>query len=160
MQQSHMPDASCPDTSRQSDRNREPATPTRDVFRRPKSQSKTVYHTETKPLSGHWGSRKGPAHHYRVFCRQQAQDAAGQDFSPHPETEASGKHKKYDWKNPWTIWCLQYNSIHKRWDSTVAMAMLPPPPTKPITLPWQCGFSGEGKKEEYAKPRTKGRGVS
>ena len=43
---------------------------------------------------------------------------------------------------------------------TVAMAMLPPPPTKPITLPWQRGFSGEGKKEEYAKPRTWGRGVS
>ena len=32
--------------------------------------------------------------------------------------------------------------------------MLPPPPTKPITLPRQRGFSGGGKKEEYAKPRT------
>ena len=29
----------------------------------------------------------------------------------------------------------------------VAMAMLPPPPIKPITLPWQRGFSGRGKKE-------------
>ena len=29
-----------------------------------------------------------------------------------------------------------YNIIHKRrWDRAVAMAMLPPPPTKPITLP-------------------------
>ena len=37
------------------------------------------------------------------------------------------------------------------------MAMLPPPPKIPITLPWQSGFSGEGKKEEYAKPRTEGR---
>ena len=36
----------------------------------------------------------------------------------------------------------------------VAMAMLPPPPTKPITLPSQRGFSEGGKKEEYAKPRT------
>ena len=36
----------------------------------------------------------------------------------------------------------------------VAMAMLPPPPTKPITLPGQRGSSGGGKKEEYAKPRT------
>ena len=45
-------------------------------------------------------------------------------------------------------------------DRAVAMAMLPPPPTKPITLPCQRGFSGGGKKEEYAKPRTKGRGVS
>ena len=36
----------------------------------------------------------------------------------------------------------------------VAMAMLPPPPTKPITLHWQHGFSRGGKKEEYAKPRT------
>ena len=40
------------------------------------------------------------------------------------------------------------------------MAMLPTPPTKPITLPWQCGFSGRGKKEEYAKPRTEVREVS
>ena len=43
----------------------------------------------------------------------------------------------------------------------VAMAMLPPPPTKPITLPWQRGFSGgEKKKVKYAKPRTEGREVS
>ena len=42
----------------------------------------------------------------------------------------------------------------------VAMTMFPPRPTKPITLPRQCGFSGGGKKEEYAKPRTLGRGVS
>ena len=40
------------------------------------------------------------------------------------------------------------------------MAMLPPPPTIPITLPWQRGFSGGGKKEENAKPRTEGREVS
>ena len=42
----------------------------------------------------------------------------------------------------------------------VEMAMLPPPPTKPITLPWQRGFSGGGKKEEYAKPHIEGREVS
>ena len=42
----------------------------------------------------------------------------------------------------------------------VATAMLPPPPTKPITLPWQCGFSWGGKKEEYAKPHTEGREVN
>ena len=42
----------------------------------------------------------------------------------------------------------------------VAMAMLQPPPTKPITLPWQGWFSMREKKEEYDKPRTKGRGVS
>ena len=29
----------------------------------------------------------------------------------------------------------------------VAMAMLPPRPTKRITLPWQSGFSGEEKKK-------------
>ena len=40
------------------------------------------------------------------------------------------------------------------------MAMLLPPPTKPIALPWQRGFNGIGKKEEYAKPRTEGREVS
>ena len=39
------------------------------------------------------------------------------------------------------------------------MTVLPPPPTKPITLPRQCGFSGGGKKEENAKPRTEGREV-
>ena len=69
-------------------------TPTRDAYLRPKSQSKTVYHTETKPQSGHKGSRPGPARYFRVFCSQQAQDAAGHGLSPHPETEASGKHKK------------------------------------------------------------------
>ena len=42
----------------------------------------------------------------------------------------------------------------------VAMAMLPPPPTKPITLPFQRDLRWGGKKEEYAKPLTIGRGVS
>ena len=42
----------------------------------------------------------------------------------------------------------------------IAMAMLPPPPTKPITLLRQRGFSEGGKKEEYAMPRTEGREVS
>ena len=41
------------------------------------------------------------------------------------------------------------------------MAMLPLPLTKPITLQWQCCFFLQGrKKEEYPKPRTKGREVS
>ena len=42
----------------------------------------------------------------------------------------------------------------------VVMEMLPPPKTKPITLPWQSDFNGGGKNEEYAKPRTEGREVS
>ena len=43
----------------------------------------------------------------------------------------------------------------------VAMTMLPPPPTKLITLPWQRAFSGgEKKKEEYAKPHIEGKEVS
>ena len=37
---SHGPEASFPDTTRQGDRIREPATPTRDTYLRPKSQSK------------------------------------------------------------------------------------------------------------------------
>ena len=45
-------------------------------------------------------------------------------------------------------------------DRVVAMAMLPPPPAKPMTLPRQRAFSEGGIKEEYAKPHTKGRGVS
>ena len=40
------------------------------------------------------------------------------------------------------------------------MAMFPPPPTKPMSLPGQRGFSRAGIKEEYAKPRTVERGVS
>ena len=36
------------------------------------------------------------------------------------------------------------------------MAMLPPPPTKPLTLPYQGGFSGGDKKKEFTKPRTQG----
>ena len=42
----------------------------------------------------------------------------------------------------------------------VAMALLLPPSTKPITLPCQRGFSGGGEKKEYAKPHTELRGVS
>ena len=30
----------------------------------------------------------------------------------------------------------------------VAMAMSLPPPTKLITLPWQCGFSGGGEEKK------------
>ena len=40
------------------------------------------------------------------------------------------------------------------------MAMLPLPPTIPITLPLQRSFIGGGKNEEYAKPRSEGREVS
>ena len=60
MQPSHVPKASCPDTTRQGDSNREPAPPIRDAYLRPKSQSTTVYHTETKPRSGHYGSPARP----------------------------------------------------------------------------------------------------
>ena len=68
---------SCPGTSRQGDQIREPATPTRTAYLRPKSVSITVYYTKMKPRSDHQGSLPGPAY-YRVFCRQQEQDAAGQ----------------------------------------------------------------------------------
>ena len=37
---------------------------------------------------------------YRVLCRQEVQNAAGQGLSPHPETEASGNHTKWDRENP------------------------------------------------------------
>ena len=84
MQPSLEPKATCPGTTRQGDRIREPATLTRDAYLRPKSQSTTVYHTETKPLSGR-GSWLGPTHFYRVFCRQQEHDAAGQGWSQHPD---------------------------------------------------------------------------
>ena len=46
------------------------------------------------------------------------------------------------------------------WGRAVEMAMLPPPSTKPITLPRQHGFSRGLKKEEHAKPRSVGREVS
>ena len=42
----------------------------------------------------------------------------------------------------------------------VAMAMLPPPPTKPITLPDRVVLGGDETKEEQTKPRPKERGVS
>ena len=37
-----------------------------------------MYHTEMKPPSGHQGFWPGLAYYYRVFCRQQAQNASGQ----------------------------------------------------------------------------------
>ena len=49
----HGPKASCPSKTRHGDRLQEPATPTRDTCLRPKSQSTTVYHNETKPRWGH-----------------------------------------------------------------------------------------------------------
>ena len=42
-----------------------------------------------------------------------------------------------------TIQCTSYDGCR-----AVAMTMLPPPPTKPITLHWQRGFSGGGKKKK------------
>ena len=68
-------EASCPSTTRQGDQIREPATQTRDAYTRPKFQSTTVYNTETKLQSGHYGSWTGPKHYFRIFCRQQVQDA-------------------------------------------------------------------------------------
>ena len=52
MQPSLGLEASCPDTTRQGDQIGKPVTPTRDAYPRAKSQSKTVYHTETTPRSG------------------------------------------------------------------------------------------------------------
>ena len=58
------------------------------------------------------------------------------------------------------MFTIQYTeSWGQSWGKAV-VAMLPLPPTKPITLPWQSGFSRGGKKEEYAKPCTGGRKVS
>ena len=37
------------------------------------------------------------------------------------------------------------------------MAMLPPPPAKPITLPEQRGFSGGEKKKKKMKKKNRGR---
>ena len=90
-----VPEASFPGTTRQDDRIREPVIPTRDAYLRPKSQSTTVYHTETKPRSGHYGSRPGPGHHCRVFCRQQEQTLMAR-VSLHiqkPKPQASMKNK-------------------------------------------------------------------
>ena len=39
-------------------------------------------------------------------------------------------------------------------------SQLRPAPTKPTNLPRQRGFSRGGRKEEDAKPRTKGKGMS
>ena len=47
------PEASCPGTTRWRDRILEPATLTREAYLRPKSHSKTVYHTDMKRWSGH-----------------------------------------------------------------------------------------------------------
>ena len=52
------------------------------------------------------------------------------------------------------MFTIQYREEGGR---AVAMSVLQPPSPKPITLPWQCGFSGGGKEEEYAKTHTKGR---
>ena len=54
-----------------------------------------------------------------------------------------------------------YNTLHKNdGGSAVVISMLPAPPTKPMTLPWQHGFCEGGKKEQYTKPHTEDRKVS
>ena len=125
MQPSLGPEASCPGTTRQFDQIREPTTPTRDAYLRSKCQKTTVYHTEAEPRLGHKGSRPGP-HFTTLFCTQQEQDAAGRGESPHTETEASGKHFINN-----LMFTIQYTKDD--WGRTVVTAMLPPPPTEPIT---------------------------
>ena len=117
MQPSMGIEASDPDTTRQGDRNREPAPPTRDAYLRPKSQSTTVYHTETMPRSGHYGSRPVPC---RILCITEEYSADSRKRMPRarvslhiqkPKPQANIKnkigkiHKLFD----------VYNAIHKRW---------------------------------------------
>ena len=55
------------------------------------------------------------------------------------------------------MFTMQYT---KDGGKAVAMAMLLPPPTKPLTRSNSVVLAGYEKKEEYAKPRTKGRAVN
>ena len=77
VQQYISPEASCKGTTIQGEKIREPATSICVAYLRPKSQSTTVHLTETKPRPCHLGSRPGPAHYYRVFCRQLESDESG-----------------------------------------------------------------------------------
>ena len=153
MQRSLVPEASCPGTTRQGDRIREPISPTCDAYQRPKSQSSTVYHTETEPWSGHYGRTLLQSILFADRNRTPQARVSLHIQNPKPRVRIKNRiekiHKLFDVTMEYT----------KDWGRVVAMAMLPPPPTKPITLPWQCGFSWGGKKEEYAKPRTKGTGM-
>ena len=140
------------------------------LYLRPKTQSTRVYHTETKPRSGHYGSRPGSqpgtwpditsrphiTAEYSVDSRNRTLWAKVSLHIQKPKPQASIKNKVEKIHKLFDV-TMQYT---KNWGREVAMAMLPPPLTKPITLPWQSGFSGVGKKEEYAKPCTKGRGVT
>ena len=100
--------------------------------------------TDTVALRLHWSVTshgqvtkvpgQAPAHYYRVFCRQPVQDDFGQGLSPHPETEASGNHKKLDKENT-NYLMFTTQCTNDEGGRAVAMAMLPPAPTKPITLP-------------------------
>ena len=73
---------------------------------RPKSLSTTVYHTETKQWSGHKGFQARPRILLQCILqtgwdsRYRTPRPGFDGLSPHPETEASGNHKKWDRENP------------------------------------------------------------
>ena len=129
-QPSHGPEASCPDTTKQGDRTREPAPPTRGAYLRTKSQRTT----------------------YIILRRSHGQVTKVPGQAPHITTEHSADSR---FRKPRARVCLHiqkpkpqatvknkiekihklfhvYNTIHKQWwGRAVAMAMLLPPPTKP-----------------------------
>ena len=153
MQQSLGPEASCPDTTRQGDQILEPVISPREAYLRPKSQSTAVVVLgQVTKIPHGWPDRSHgqvtkipgqvPAQYYSVFCRHQEQVTVGQGWSPHPEIEDSGKRKRQDSLIP---------KLNKKIDGVRAgaTAILPPPPTKPVTLPRQSYFCRWRKKREY-----------
>ena len=134
------------DTTRQGDLSREPATPTHDAYLRRKSQSTTVYHTETKPLSGHYKvPGQGPhiTTEYSVNIRIRTPRARVSLHIQKPKPQASIQNKIEKFYILFDV----YNTTNKRWcgqgswDGNVTAAT-----KKNITLPWQCGFSGGEKR--------------
>ena len=97
---------------RQGDRIREPATPTREAYLRIKSKSTTVYHTETKPQSGHEGS--GHTQHitteHSSDTKEQTPRARVSLHIQKPKPQASIKNKKEKFHKLFDL----HNTIHKR----------------------------------------------
>ena len=145
MQPSHGPEASCSDTQ---DR----------VTETGNQHLRHVTHIWDQSLR---------AQQYIILRRSHGQVTKGPGLTPDITTEYSADSRD---RTPMASVCLhiqkpkpqatiknEIEKIHKLIDVTIqytnddggrafAMAMLPPPPTKPITLPWQRGFSMGGIK--------------
>ena len=142
MPPSLLPEASCPGILRQGDQIREPATPTRDAYLSLGAQQYVIPKRRHGQVTKVLDQATLIITEWSTDSRNRTPRARVSHHIQKPKRQASIKNK-INFIN-YSMFTLQYTKDDG--GRTIAMAMLPLPPTKPITLPGQCGFSGGGKK--------------